>query len=43
MLPGRYLSRDTQAGNPGENHVRLALVADLQQCQEAIERLKAVL
>lgn len=43
VLPGRYLSRPTVAGNPGENHVRLALVADLAQCEQAIQRLKAVL
>ena len=43
VLPGRYLSRPTAIGNPGENHVRLALVADLAQCEQAIQRLKAVL
>ncbi|WP_298146464.1 succinyldiaminopimelate transaminase [uncultured Acinetobacter sp.] len=43
VLPGRYLSRDTANGNPGENHVRLALVADLAQCEQAIQRLKTVL
>gem|GEM_PF-6253584 len=43
VLPGRYLSRETPQGNPGENHVRLALVADITQCEQAIERLKRVL
>ena len=43
VLPGRYLSRETELGNPGENHVRLALVADLTQCEEAVKRLKTVL
>ena len=43
VLPGRYLSRETELGNPGENHVRLALVADLAQCEEAVKRLKTVL
>ena len=43
VLPGRYLSRDTAQGNPGENHVRLALVADITQCEQAIQRLKAIL
>lgn len=42
-LPGRYLSRDTATGNPGENHVRMALVADINQCEQAIERLKRIL
>ena len=43
VLPGRYLSRETAQGNPGENHVRLALVADLAQCEQVIQRLKAIL
>ena len=43
VLPGRYLSRDTEQGNPGENHVRMALVADLAQCEEVVKRLKAIL
>jgi len=43
VLPGRYLSRDTDQGNPGENHVRMALVADLAQCEEVVKRLKAIL
>ncbi|MEG2637133.1 MAG: succinyldiaminopimelate transaminase, partial [Acinetobacter sp.] len=43
VLPGRYLSRDTEQGSPGENHVRLALVADLAQCEQVIARLKAIL
>lgn len=43
VLPGRYLSRDTKQGNPGANHVRMALVADLAQCEEVVKRLKAIL
>ena len=43
VLPGRYLSRDTEQGNPGANHVRMALVADLAQCEEVVKRLKAIL
>lgn len=43
VLPGRYLSRDTEQGNPGEGHVRMALVADLAQCEEVVKRLKAIL
>ena len=38
-LAGRYLSRDTPNGNAGRNHVRMALVADLEQSQAAVERL----
>lgn len=43
VLPGRYLSRETKEGNPGENHVRMALVADIQQCEEVAQRLKNIL
>ena len=39
VLPGRYLARDTALGNPGENRVRLALVAELAHCIEAAERI----
>ncbi len=38
-LAGRYLSRDTAQGNAGKNFVRIALVADISQSQQAIERL----
>jgi N-succinyldiaminopimelate aminotransferase len=38
-LPGSYLARDAAAGgNPGRNHVRMALVASLGECVEGIER-----
>lgn len=40
VLPGRYLARSTTEGNPGENRIRLALVATLAECCEAAERLK---
>lgn len=43
VLAGRYLSRDTATGNPGKNHVRMALVADIAQCEQAIARLKKIL
>ena len=38
-LPGSYLARDSGGGNPGKNHVRLALVAPLDECVEGIERI----
>lgn len=38
-LAGRYLSRDTPNGNAGKNHVRMALVADIDQSKAAIDRL----
>lgn len=40
VLPGRYLSREAKGVNPGLNHVRMALVADYENCVEAVERLK---
>ena len=43
VLPGRYLSRETDQGNPGENPVRMALVADLAQCEQVVQRLKKIL
>lgn len=39
VLPGSYLARDTARGNPGTNHVRIALVAELEQCVEAAHRI----
>lgn len=41
VLPGSYLSRDSGGINPGANHVRIALVAPLEQCVEAAQRIKA--
>ncbi len=40
VLPGQYLARETQSGNPGRNHVRMALVANLDECVEAAERIR---
>ncbi|GGY76634.1 succinyldiaminopimelate transaminase [Marinobacter zhanjiangensis] len=39
VLPGRYLSRTNDGYNPGENRVRMALVAPLEECVEAAERI----
>jgi N-succinyldiaminopimelate aminotransferase len=39
VLPGSYLARDALGENPGENHVRIALVAPLDECVEAIGRM----
>jgi len=41
LLPGSFLSRDSEGINPGLNHVRIALVAPLEECIEAAERIKA--
>jgi len=40
VLPGQYLARDTANGNPGLNHVRMALVAPVNECLEAAHRIK---
>jgi N-succinyldiaminopimelate aminotransferase len=40
VLPGSYLSRDTDTGNPGAGHVRMALVAPLDDCVEAAVRIR---
>ena len=43
VLPGSFLARDTPAGNPGKNRVRIALVASVDECREAAERIKTFL
>lgn len=40
VLPGRYLSRTIDGHNPGENRVRMALVAPLEECIEAAKRIR---
>ncbi|MDD9893850.1 MAG: succinyldiaminopimelate transaminase [Gammaproteobacteria bacterium] len=39
VLPGSYLSRDTNTGNPGAGHVRISLVASVDECVEAARRI----
>jgi N-succinyldiaminopimelate aminotransferase len=39
VLPGRYLSRTVEGHNPGENRVRMALVAPVEECVEAAKRI----
>lgn len=39
VLPGRYLSRTINGLNPGENHVRIALVASHHECEQALRRI----
>jgi N-succinyldiaminopimelate aminotransferase len=39
VLPGSYLARDAHGTNPGRNHVRIALVAPLEACVEAMQRI----
>lgn len=40
VLPGSYLSRETNGGNPGSHHVRMALVASVDECIDAANRIK---
>lgn len=40
VLPGSYLSRTIDGINPGKNRVRMALVASVEECIEAAERIK---
>jgi N-succinyldiaminopimelate aminotransferase len=40
VLPGSYLSRVAGGINPGQNRVRLALVATIDECVIAAERLR---
>ena len=39
ILPGSYLARSAQGVNPGENFVRLALVANTEETVEAAQRI----
>ena len=39
VLPGSFIARKTEMGNPGENRIRLALVPELKDCIEAAKRI----
>lgn len=39
VLPGSVLAREAHGENPGQNHVRVALVAPLADCVEAVDRM----
>ncbi len=46
VVPGRYLSRDTlttdgKTINPGTNRIRMALVAPLEDCIDAAQRIRS--
>lgn len=40
VLPGQYLSRTVNGHNPGAGRVRMALVATLEECVEAAQRIQ---
>lgn len=39
VVPGSYLARDVGGHNPGQQRIRLALVAPLADCEEAAHRI----
>ena len=39
VLPGSYLAREADGHNPGRGYIRIALVAEINECVEAVERL----
>ena len=41
VLPGSFLARDAGGINPGRDFVRIALVAGVEECHEAAERIAA--
>ena len=43
VLPGSFLSREVDGVNPGAGRVRMALVASLEECVEAAERIRRFL
>jgi N-succinyldiaminopimelate aminotransferase len=40
ILPGSYMARDTPAGNPGKRRVRISLVAPIDECVVAAQRIR---
>ena len=43
VLPGSYLSRTVDGINPGANRIRMALVAEVDECIEAAKRIRALI
>ena len=43
VLPGSYLSRTVDGVNPGANRIRMALVAEVEECIEAAKRIRALI
>ncbi|CAK0739045.1 N-succinyldiaminopimelate aminotransferase [Gammaproteobacteria bacterium] len=41
VLPGSYLSRTAHGTNPGHDRIRIALVAPLDECLEAAQRIRS--
>ncbi|MDC1312199.1 succinyldiaminopimelate transaminase [Burkholderiales bacterium] len=43
VLPGSLVAREAHDVNPGKNHVRIALVAEQKECDEAARRMVSLL
>lgn len=43
VLPGAYLGRDGETGNPGDKYIRVALVAPKQELQGGLNKLRTCL
>lgn len=41
VLPGSYLAREAHGSNPGRQRIRMALVAEIDECLEAARRIVA--
>lgn len=40
VLPGRYLAREVAGEQPGAGYIRMALVATVEECAEAAQRIR---
>ena len=43
VLPGSFLAREAHGTNPGENFIRMALVASVDECVEAAKRIQGLM
>jgi len=41
VVPGSYLSREAHGINPGSNRIRMALVAPIEECIDAAQRIRS--
>ena len=40
VLPGAYLARETDQGNPGKNYIRVAMVAPKDEMRRGLEKIR---
>ncbi|MEM9756338.1 MAG: aminotransferase class I/II-fold pyridoxal phosphate-dependent enzyme [Pseudomonadota bacterium] len=43
VLPGAYLGRETDTGNPGDGYIRVAMVAPIDETERGLRRIRDVL